>query len=79
MNAAAATPDDLLVLLEPPVQQIDLGGEAVALGVSIEVGEVRVVLDGLVVHREVEVLAEGASEGRLARTNHAGDADEQIV
>lgn len=79
LHRRAAPPDDLLVLLETPVQEVDLGGEGVTTGVAVEVFEVFVVGDRLVVDVDPEVLAERGGEGGLAGTDHAGDTDEEIL
>ena len=68
-----------LVLLEAPVEQVDLHREGVALGVAVEVVEVLVVDHRLVVDVEVQVLGEGLGQGGLAGADEARDADEQIL
>jgi hypothetical protein len=79
LHRATATPDDLLVLLEAPVEEVDLGRERVARGVAVEVRKVLVVGDGLVVHRQAQVLTEGLGQGGLARPDQPGDADEDVL
>jgi hypothetical protein len=73
----AAPPDDLLVLLEAPVEEVDLHRETVPLGLAVEVREVLVVRHRFVVHVEAKVLAERGRERGLARPDDPCDADER--
>ena len=68
LDTALPLPDDLLLLLEPLVQQVDLHGKAVLLDVAVKVGEVLVVLDRLIVHGEVQLVGQrlGLLAGRGA-------------
>jgi len=67
------------VLLEAPIQQLDLRREGVACGVAVEVGEVLVVLDRLEVHRQSEVPPQRLGERGLAGSDEAGNADEKVL
>ena len=61
LDRGALPPDDLLMLLEALVEQVDLGGEGVALGVAVEILEVLVVLHRLVVDVDPQVLPQAVA------------------
>ena len=80
LHRRAPAPDDLLVLLEPAVEQIHLHRERVARGVAIEVREVLVVGDRLVVACRCRgAVPSAVGERRLAGADHPGDADEDVA
>ena len=79
LHRRCAFPDDLLVLLKSAIEQVDLHRKRVAFGVGIKVFEVVVVGDRLVVRIDAEVLTKCGGKRGLARSDHAGDTNEDIA
>jgi len=78
LNGRFAVPDDFLVLLKAPGEEVDLRGKGVLGRIAVKVFEVLVVFDRFVVGFDAEVLGEACGQSRLSGADHAGDANKEI-
>lgn len=78
LNGGFPSPDDFLMLLKAPCEEVNLHGEGVPFHVGVVVFEIFVIFDGFVIGFDAEVFGEGGGEGGFSGADHACDTDKEI-
>jgi hypothetical protein len=75
-RALFLVPHDALVLFEPTKEEVELHHGTPSVHVRIEIGQVGVVIHGLLVCLVAEVVGKLLGEGGFTRPDDSGDSDE---
>ncbi len=79
LDGRLPSPDDFLMLLETPREEIDLHVEGIFCGIAVEIFEILVVFNGFIVGFDAEMVCQRSCECRFSSADHAGDANEKIL